>query len=192
MTENKSKINLDDIEQEPKVSSKPPKSSSEKKPKSEIDTQKLIKQHQDEVEKLKHELLSALAENQNLRKRFAKEKEDITKFAISSALSELSSPFENLFTALKIELSEDLKENNFVKSIIEGVLMVQKDFEKVFNKLGLVRIYPEGEKFDPNLHQAVAQIESQEVNSGFVVNVVSAGFQLNGRVLKPAMVVVAK
>ena len=147
---------------------------------------------EEEILKLKNELLIALAETENLRKRHAKEREDLTKFAMSSALSELSSPFENLFTALKFELPEDLKENKFVKSVLEGVLMVQKDFEKIFAKLGLKRIFPEGEKFDPNMHQAVAQVEVKDFESGMVVQVVSAGFNLNGRVLKPAMVVVAK
>lgn len=142
--------------------------------------------------KLKNDLLTALAENQNLRKRHLKEREELTKFATSSALSELASPFENLFTALKIELPEDLKQNEFIKSMLDGILMVQKDFERVFAKLGLTRIYPEGAKFDPNLHQAVAQVETSDVEAGFVVQVVSAGFDLNGRVLKPAMVVVAK
>ena len=79
-----------------------------------------------------------------------------------------------------------------MQSVLEGVLMVQKDFEKVFAKLGLKRIYPEGEKFDPNIHQAVAQVETPKFDAGMIVQVVSAGFDLNGRVLKPAMVVVAK
>jgi molecular chaperone GrpE len=76
--------------------------------------------------------------------------------------------------------------------MFEGVLMVQKEFEKVFGKLGLKRIYPECGKFDPNFHQAVSQVEVEGFEAGAVVQVVGAGFELNGRVLKPAMVVVAK
>lgn len=182
MTEktNQSRINLEDIENSPELKKETPVSESK------------TEEVNEELNKLKNELLIALAENENLRKRHAKEREDLTKFAISSALSELSAPFENLFTALKLELPEDLKQNDFVKSVLEGVLMVQKDFEKVFAKLGLKRIYPEGEKFDPNMHQAVAQVEVQGFETGMVVQVVSAGFDLNGRVIKPAMVVVAK
>ena len=159
------------------------KQNSQEKEKNQID---------EDLLKIKNDLLIALAENQNLRKRHSKEREELTKFATSSALSQLASPFENLFTALKIELPEDLKDNSFIKSMLDGILMVQKDFETVFAKLGLTRIYPQGEKFNPNLHQAVAQVEKEDVEPGFVVQVVSAGFDLNGRVLKPAMVVVAK
>lgn len=145
-----------------------------------------------EVIKLKGDLLSALAENENVRKRHAKEREELAKFATSSALKELAVPFENLFSALKIEIPEELKENPFATSLLAGVTMVKQEFEKTFAKLGLNRINPEGEKFDPNLHQAVAQVEIEGVESGVVASVVSAGFELNGRVLKPAMVVVAK
>jgi molecular chaperone GrpE len=166
-----------------------------------INLEEVVKEAKQDVEenkqdealsKLKNDLLLALAEAENLRKRHAKEKEDLSKFAVSSALSELATPFEHLFSALKLEVSEDLRENPFVKSMFEGVLMVQKEFEKVFNKLGLKRIYPEGGSFDPNFHQAVSQIEVQGFDAGAIVQVVSAGFELNGRVLKPAMVVVAK
>jgi molecular chaperone GrpE len=145
-----------------------------------------------EITNLKNELMIALADTENLRKRHAKEREELVKFAMSSALSKLAVPFENLFSALKLEIPEDLKENSFIKSMVEGVVLVQKDFEKVFNELGVKRIYPEGEKFNPVLHQAISQIEIEGFASGDVVQVVSAGVELNGRVIKPAMVAVAK
>lgn len=146
----------------------------------------------EEVLKLKNELLIALADIENLRKRHLKEKEDLSKFILSSALTDLAGPFENLFSALKVQIPEDLSENTFVKSVLEGVTMVQKEFEKVFNKLGLKRLFPEGEKFNPNFHQAVAQVEENTKEEGTVATVVSAGFELNGRVIRPAMVVVVK
>jgi molecular chaperone GrpE len=201
----KSKINLDDMMNDSKmknqtndVQNKKAENNENMEQNEDLNTIKSKEKtqknqvHLEEIQKLKDELLRSLAENQNLRKRYEKEKEDIKKFALSSALSSLCVPFENLFTALKIDLPEDLKENEFVKSVLEGLLMVQKSFEGEFEKLGLVRIFPEGQKFDPNLHQAVAQVEMEGKQSGIVINVVSAGFQLNGRVLKPAMVVVAK
>jgi molecular chaperone GrpE len=147
---------------------------------------------EEELNKLKSDLLFALAETENLRKRHAKEKDELGKFAVSSALAELTVPFEHLFAALKVNVPETVKDEPFVKSLLEGTLMVQKEFEKVFTKLGLKRIYPEGEKFNPNFHQAVSQVEDMEKDEGTVIAVVSAGFELNGRILRPAMVVVSK
>ncbi len=171
MNENEPKVNIEEVQSE---------QPNEQNAENEI------------IAKLKNDLLIALADAENLRKRHSKEKEDLQKFAVSSALSELSIPFENLFSALKMEIPADLKENNFVNSMVQGVSLVQKEFEKVFNKLGLKRICPENEKFNPNFHQAVSQIEMQGFESGFIIQVVSAGFELNGRILKPAMVIVAK
>jgi molecular chaperone GrpE len=150
------------------------------------------KNYEEEAENLKKDLLLALAEVENLRKRHIKEREDLQKFILSSALKELTTPFEHLFSSLSVSIPEDLQENAFVKSLFEGTTMVQREFEKVFTKLGLKRIYPLGEKFDPNFHQAVAQVEEEGKVAGIVLSVVSAGFELNGRILHPAMVVVSK
>lgn len=150
------------------------------------------KEFEKEIERLTNDLKFALAETENLRKRHAKEREELLKFATSSALSELVVPFEHLFSALKIEIPEPLQEDGFVNSLTEGMIMIRKEFEKVFGKLGLKRIFPEGEKFDHKFHQAIAQVEDDTKEAGDIMSVVSAGFELHGRVIKPAMVVVVK
>lgn len=149
-------------------------------------------QFEEEIKKLKSDLLTALAEIQNLSKRHEREKGELQKFALSSALSSLSVPFEHLFSALKIEVPEELKENPFIISLIKGTEMVKQEFEKVFGALGLKRIYPEGEIFNHNLHQAISNIQDESKQEGTIANVVSAGFELNGRLIKPALVVVVK
>ena len=158
----------------------------------ETQTSEAEAKQQEEIHKLKNDLLLALAENENLRKRHIKEREDIIKFSQSSTLTELTAPFENLFASLNFKMPEEMKENSFVKSLTEGVVMVKNEFEKVFTKLGLKRIYPMGEKFNPNLHQAVAQTEDAEKETGTIINVIAAGFELNGRLIRPAMVVISK
>lgn len=187
-----SKINLEEIEAEKSKSIFAEGEQTENKQNEKLQDSKPERNYDEEINKLKNDLLLVLAETENLRKRHLKEKEDIAKFASSSALSELSVPFEHLFSALRVQIPDDLKENAFVKSLFEGTQMVQKEFEKVFNKLGLKRIYPEGEKFDPSFHQAVSQVEDDTKDAGMVANVVAAGFELNGRVIRPAMVVVVK
>lgn len=146
----------------------------------------------EEVNNLKKEVLLALAENKNLRKRHEKEKEEAIKFAASSALSQLTGPFEILYSSLKVEVPEELQENEFVKSMMEGQMLVKKEFEKIFEKVGLIRLYPVGEKFDPLLHQAVSQVPDETKDAGTIINVISAGFMLHGRVIKYANVVVTK
>lgn len=147
---------------------------------------------EEELAKLKTDLLTALAEIQNLSKRHERDKSDLQKFALSSALSQLSVPFEHLFSALKIEIPEDLKDNPFIVSLIKGTEMVKVEFEKVFANLGLKRIYPLGEVFDHNFHQAISQVADEGKEDGIIANVISAGFELNGRLIKPALVVVVK
>jgi molecular chaperone GrpE len=150
------------------------------------------KSYEEENTKLINELKTALAEAENLRKRHMKEKEDLIKFASQSALTKLSVPFEYLFSALQTKVPEDLKDNSFIKSLFDGVSIVQKEFEKVFLGLGLKRIYPNDEKFNPAFHEAILHEEAEGKEAGTVVKVVSAGYELGGRVIKPAMVVVAK
>lgn len=174
MNDNEPKINLENITEE------------------EVTLKKQDSEFEEEIKKLKNDLLMALAEIQNLSKRHEKEKGDLQKFALSSALSALSVPFEHLFSALKIEAPKDLEGHPFIISLIKGTEMVKTEFEKVFNTLGLKRIYPEGEEFNYNLHQAVSQIQDETKKDGIVASVISAGFELNGRLIKPALVVVVK
>ena len=101
----------------------------------------------------------------------------------------------NVFDSLKLASATDIAEDadDAVKSIHEGVGITLKQLQSAFAKFSLVEISPEvGDKLDPNLHQAMTLVESPDVASGCVLNVIQAGFQLHDRLLRPAMVVVAK
>jgi len=143
------------------------------------------------VTELKEHLVRSLAENENMKKRQQKELENATKFANSSILKDLTEPFEQLFMALSIKPSQEIAQSSEFISLMSGIEMTKKTFEKAFEKHGLKRIFPQGEKFDHNHHQAISQATQEGVDSGIVINVVQAGYLLEERVLKPAMVVVA-
>ena len=143
------------------------------------------------VVELKEHLVRSLAENENLKKRQQKELETATKFANSNILKDLIEPFEQLFMALAINPSQEIAQSAAFTTLMSGIEMTKKTFEKAFAKHGLKRIFPQGEKFDHNQHQAISQVKQEGVEAGIVVTVVQAGYMLEDRVLKPAMVVVA-
>jgi len=146
-----------------------------------------------EVEYLKDQLLRALAENENIIKRAQKQVEDANKFAASSLFKDLINIIENLHRTIDNITPEKLETDPFLKSIYEGVNMILKDFSSVMIKNGLRRIAPnKGDKFDHNLHQAVAQVPSEEFEANSIIEVMQAGYAIHERLLRPAMVVVSK
>jgi molecular chaperone GrpE len=144
-----------------------------------------------QITELKDALVRSLAENDNLKKRHTKDLESTVKFGATNILKDLTEPFEQLFMALAVNVDEGIKNNTSFKSIIDGIAITRKAFEVSFEKHGLKRIYPKNEKFDHNLHQAISQMQQDGVESGTVIDVIQAGYTLNERVIKPAMVVVS-
>lgn len=140
------------------------------------------------ISDLKDKVLHLHADMENLRKRHSKEIETTAQFASSSLLKDLVEPFEQLFMAIA-SISQNVDEKS--KNIIDGIEITKKAFEKSFAKHGLVRIFPKGEKFNHDFHQAISQIKQENVEAGIVIDVVQAGYVLNGRIMKPAMVVVS-
>ena len=142
--------------------------------------------------KLKDQLLRALAEAENSRRRAQREKEDTARFAISKFATDLVEVEENLLRALEAVPKDQLEHDEAVKQLFVGVEMIQSQLIEALRKHGLVRISPEGEKFDPNYHQAMFEVPNSGALPGTVVQVMQAGYVLNGRLLRPAMVGVAK
>ncbi|MCL4162259.1 UNVERIFIED_CONTAM: hypothetical protein GTU68_028287 [Idotea baltica] len=154
-----------------------------------IETQ--LEQAQLEVTKLKDAYLRAKAEEDNVRRRSEKEIANGRKFAVEGFAKEMMTVRDSLKLACDIELSEEAGEA--VKNVHEGVEVTLKQLDAAFGRFSLTEINPEpGSKLDPNLHQAMSLIDSDDVESGCVINVIQAGFQLHDRLLRPAMVVVAK
>ena len=141
--------------------------------------------------KYKDAFLRAKAEQDNIRRRSEKEVANGRKFAVESFAKEMTSVYDSLKLACAVELADDA--DDAVKSIHEGVQITLKQLQSAFEKNSLNEVNPEvGTKLDPNVHQAMTMIESQDVDSGCIINVIQAGFELHGRLLRPAMVVVAK
>jgi molecular chaperone GrpE len=146
---------------------------------------------QAEVGKLKDALLRSEADKENLRKRLSRELEDMAKYAIKNFASDLLEVLENLYRAEEAVDKSALEQNSQLKVFIDGVVMTRNSLIDVFNKQGIKRIYPINEKFDHQLHQAISYAYSGEHEAGIVMTVVQAGYELNGRLLRPAMVIVS-
>lgn len=144
-----------------------------------------------EIAKLKDAFLRAKAEEDNIRRRAEKEVANSRKFAVEGFAKEMVNVYDSLKLAAAVEVADDADEA--VKGIHDGVGITLKQLQSAFAKFALVEIAPEvGTKLDPNLHQAMTMVESDDVESGCIMNVIQAGFQLHNRLLRPAMVVVAK
>lgn len=156
------------------------------------DNREELAQLQSELAVAKDQAIRAAAEVENMRKRTAREMDDTRKFAVSGFAKELVDVLDNLHRACESIPEEERSTNAQLASLATGVEMTLKSLETAFGKFGIMRIQPMGEKFDPNLHQAVVQVEDSEAEAGTVVQVLQAGYTLHERLLRPAMVGVAK
>ena len=145
-----------------------------------------------EIAALKDQLLRAVAETENVRRRMQRDQEETAKYAITGFARDLVNVLENLQRATQSIPPEAREQNPMLKSLAEGVDMTMKELLSAFERNGIVRIDPIGHKFDHNLHQAVVQIEHSKAEAGTVVQVLQAGYMIHDRLLRPAMVGVAK
>lgn len=134
--------------------------------------------------------LRARAEAENMRKRAELDVAATRKFAIERFASEIIAVRDSLELARMVELPQG--SHPAVQKMHEGLDLTLKLLDDIFRKFGLTLIDPAGQKFDPERHQAISLVDSAEVPPGHVVNVVQKGFLLNDRLLRPAMVVVAR
>ncbi|WP_033136597.1 nucleotide exchange factor GrpE [Aeromonas finlandensis] len=132
--------------------------------------------------------IRAVAEMENLRRRAAQDVEKAHKFALEKFAGELLPVLDNLERA--IELAD--KENEALKPMIEGVELTLKSMQSGVAKFGLVALDPLNQPFDPNAHQAMSMVPSADVAPNTVIAVMQKGYDLNGRVIRPAMVMIAK
>ncbi|WP_457572045.1 nucleotide exchange factor GrpE [Desulfovulcanus sp.] len=143
-----------------------------------------------ECEQLKdkqQEVLRILADSENLKKRLIREKEEFCKFATSTIIEDILPIMDNLELAIthgqKTEACRDL---------LQGVQMTLKMFKETLKKHGLEPVGEEGEKFDPNIHEAMAQEEREDMEEGMVCQLMQKGYKLHDRLLRPARVMVSK
>jgi len=147
-----------------------------------------LEQAQQEAQEAKDQALRSAAEAQNIRRRSEKDVENAHKYALEKFAGELLVVVDNLERALD---SAD-RENETIVSLIEGVELTHKSFIDVLTKFHLEQVDPSGEPFDPQVHQAMSMVENPDVEPNTVVAVMQKGYTLNGRLIRPAMVMVSK
>jgi molecular chaperone GrpE len=147
---------------------------------------------QKENSELKDRLFRALADLENDRKRFERDREEGLKFAITAFARDLLPVSDNLLRALESVSKESLKENDVLKTLYEGVSMTELELAKAFEKNKIEVINPQGDKFNHNEHQAMFEITETDEAEGTITQVLQRGYKLYGRLLRPAMVGVAK
>ena len=144
-----------------------------------------------ELAETKDRLLRALAETENVRRRLQRERDDAQKYAVGGFAKDLLSVGDNLRRALDAMPEAEIPDQR-TRSLRDGVAATEREFLAVLERHGLKRIDPAGQLFDHNLHQAIFEAERPEVPAGTVVEVLQPGYLLHDRLLRPAMVGVAK
>jgi molecular chaperone GrpE len=144
-----------------------------------------------EAADLKDKWMRAVAETENVRRRAQRESEDAKKYAVSGFARDLLSVADNLRRALA-SVDPARVQDDVVKNLLAGVEATERELLAVFERNGLRRIDPKGQRFDHNLHQAVFETESPGQPAGTVTEVLQPGWTLQDRLLRPAMVGVAK
>jgi molecular chaperone GrpE len=144
-----------------------------------------------ELANLKDQWLRAMAETENLRRRAMRDREEALKYASTNFARDMLSIADNLRRALEsYGKIEDLPEA--VKPLIQGVELTESSLLSTFERHGIQKINPLNEKFDANLHQAMFEVEDENVAPGTIVQVLQTGYTMHDRLLRPAMVGVAK
>ena len=146
---------------------------------------------QGEIKDLKDQLLRSLAENENLRKRTAKEIEQIKKYGHISLLRDFLNVVDNMERAVKSSTSENKSEIG-VRNLIDGIEIVLKEMKSLLEKNQIKKIEPLHEKFDYNFHQAMFEAPSSDYEEGLIIEVIQPGYVLHDRLIRPAMVGVSK
>ena len=157
------------------------------------DDDERLQQLEAENADLKDKYLRLMADMENLRRRTAKEVKDANVYGVTNFARDMLAVGDNLGRALQA-LPDDMADSadDAVKTLLEGVEMTQREMLNALGKYGVTKLEPEGEKFDPNFHQAMFEVPNPDLPSGTVVQVMQAGYVIGERVLRPAMVGVAK
>ena len=145
------------------------------------------------LKETEEKLLRSLAEIENQRRRFEKEIKDAFEFGSFNFAKESLAILDNLDRAkIAIQNDEILKSNKDLDKFLNNLSIIEKDLISIFEKNRIIKIEAKGKKFDPNLHQAMTEIEDEKSDEGTVVQVIQSGYMMGERLLRPALVGVAK
>lgn len=145
-----------------------------------------------EVQALKDQLLRSLADAENFRRRAEREREDTAKFAVSKFAKELLAVADNLRRAVESVSPEGRQQNEQVDTLLTGVEATERQLVAAFERAGIQKLDPVGQPFDPNFHQVMMELEGTGRPPGTVVQVLQSGYSIHGRLLREAIVGVAK
>ncbi len=155
-----------------------------------------LKEEKSVEEKLKEsddKLLRSLAEIENQRRRFEKEIKDAFEFGSFNFAKESLAILDNLQRAkLAIKNDENLKKNKDLDKFLENITIIEKDLINIFERNRIKKIDTKNKKFDPNLHQAMSEIEDESKDTGSILEEIQSGYMLGERLLRPSLVSVAK
>jgi molecular chaperone GrpE len=146
---------------------------------------------QAEIARLKDQLLRALAETENTRRRGQKEREDTAKYAVANFAKEMLGVADNFHRALDA-IPKELQSNPSVKNLIAGVDATNRQLQAALERFGIKKLDPLGQPFDPNFHRVMMEVDDPEQPPGTVVQVLQSGYMIYDRLLREALVAVAK
>ena len=148
---------------------------------------------EDKLKSTEDKLLRSLAEIENQRRRFEKEVKDAFEFGSFNFAKEILAILDNLQRAKEAIKNDDaLKNNKDLDKFLENISIIEKDLTSIFEKNRIVKIQAKGKKFDPNLHQAMTEIEDNESEIGTIIQEIQPGYMFGDRLLRPALVGVSK
>lgn len=147
---------------------------------------------ENDLSKTKDALLRAVAEAENARKRAVKDREDASKFAVSRFSKDILSVADNLRRALDSVPADMLEQNPQIKNLTDGIDATERELLHAFEKHGIQKIEPLDTPFNPNFHEVMFEAPIPDKPNGTVIQVIEPGYTLNGRILRPARVGVAK
>ena len=156
-----------------------------------ISDEDIILKLNEEISNLKDQRLRAIAELENFRKRAEKDQSDALKYGIANFAKEIINIKDNIERA-QSSISDEVKTNEAVKSVVEGLDLIAQATVSTFAKIGIKKVESINQKFDHNLHQAMMEIEKDEIEPGTIVQEILPGYTLHDRLLRPAMVGVSK
>jgi molecular chaperone GrpE len=148
---------------------------------------------EDKLKDTEEKLLRSLAEVENQRRRFEKEIKDAFEFGSFNFAKESLAILDNLERAkISMQTDEKLKDNNDLDKFLENITIIEKDLISIFERNKINKINSKSKKFDPNFHQAMSEIEDHNATPGTIIQEIQAGYMLGERLLRPALVAVAK
>ena len=148
---------------------------------------------EDKLKSTEDKLLRSLAEIENQRRRFEKEVKDAFEFGSYNFAKEILAILDNLQRAREAIKNDDaLKNNKDLDKFLENISIIEKDLTSIFEKNRIVKIQAKGKRFDPNLHQAMTEIEDNDAETGTIIQEIQPGYMFGDRLLRPALVGISK